>query len=410
MLNNLYISTRKPQLRPVEVFPLSGEQAGSFAVRDRQGYSNVALTVSPAALQVMILMDGLHTCEDIRTQFKQEFDQELGIDTLTQMIQHLEEALLLEGDTFRNHLRKLEVQYRENPIRPMPSAKTMGITPDSGAWLDQMLADAKTPVLSRKVVGLVAPHLDYSRGAPCYGLAYNTIKDRKTPNRVIILGTNHFGMSTSIVATAKDFETPLGVSRCDTEFLKTLESDLDGPNCLRANELDHAREHSIELQVVWLQHLFGADSFKIVTALCPDISGPNGTRPCDGEGVDLARFAESLRKHIETDGEDTLIVAGADLSHIGIEFGDEHPVDETYLKEVEKQDREVLAALEACDPDRFRLCVGENDNPTRICSTGCVYTLATALPQATPNVLGYHQAHSPQAQICVTCAAIAYTR
>jgi AmmeMemoRadiSam system protein B len=174
-------------------------------------------------------------------------------------------------------------------------------------------------------------------------------------------------------------------------------------------ELDHVREHSVELQVVWLQHLFGKDSFRIVALLCPDPCGPTGTAPCDGRGIDLREFAFALRDVLSDDPQDTLVVAGADFSHVGAAFGDERRLGPEFLTEVRQRDEIALARLADNDAEGFRAAVATDSNPTRVCSAGCIFTLSTALSGRTATVLGYHQAVDHPTQTCVTCAAVAFT-
>lgn len=402
----LWDPTYKPRLRPVEAFPLPEGDGVTIGVRDRSGLSEVMLSLSAPALHIMSMMDGDHTCNDIRRQFQVSFGRPIAEGTLHSMVTHLENAHFLEGPGFEAYYQSLLDEYRNKRTREMPHATTLGIVDDSGSIFDEMLADVNGCVASGTVVGLIAPHLDYPRGRPCYAAAYATLRNRPPPDRVIILGTNHFGRSTSVVATGNDFSTPLGVTKVDGTFLGKLEERCGD---LRTFELDHAREHSIELQVSWLQHFFGADAFTIVPLLCPDPCGPTGTAPLDGRGVDLREFALVLGELVRNDTGETLIVAGADLSHVGAAFGDERQLDEPFLEEVRQRDRQALDRLRTGEVNAFLQCVAEQENPTRVCSAGCIFVLAAALPDASASVLGYHQAVDLPTQTCVTCAAVAFT-
>ena len=67
-------------------------------------------------------------------------------------------------------------------------------------------------------------------------------------------------------------------------------------------------------------------------------------------------------------------------------------------------------------------CVGDNEaqtfldqfagdnNPTNVCSVGCIYALMKALPDASAAVVGYHQAVDHETQTGVTCAAAVFRR
>ncbi len=394
-----------PCLRPVEAFRTPGQDDGQIHVRDSAGLSDVVLTMSEPALHVLAMMDGTNTCGHIRQQFRDRFNQELSEATLQQMLAHLDQAHFLEGVAFDSYYELRVTDYRAAQFRDMPTAAALGVE-EHGEVFAEALGDVPANGVSQRPRGLVVPHLDYPRGGPCYAQGYATLRDQPAPNRVIILGTNHFGRSRSVVSTAQGFRTPLGTTQPDLDLLARLEERCGG---LREYELDHQREHSIELQVAWLQFLFGADNFLMLPFLCPDPCGPTGTAPVDGRGVDLHDFAVALRAAIrELDG-DTMLVSGADLSHVGASFGDDRMLDEAFLDEVEAGDRGAVSHLQRGDPDGFVSFLAERDNATRVCSAGCIYTLSVALSDATPQLLKYHQAVDQSAQTCVTCAAMMYT-
>ena len=89
-------------------------------------------------------------------------------------------------------------------------------------------------------------------------------------------------------------------------------------------------------------------------------------------------------------------------------FGDQHKVDDEYLAEVRARDQDILQRIEEGDAAAFRNCVAQGENPTHVCSAGCVFTLLTALPGARATVLRYHQAVTESVQNCVTCAAVVF--
>lgn len=400
-------SSLKPRLRPLESFrvPVEADEEMSIGLRDPSGLSDVVLTLTPAALYLVALMDGTRGYAQIRGEFRAAHTQDVPRETFDAVVDQLSRAMFLEEPRLEAHFQRLQDEYRQAPVRPMPHAEALGIDPQ-GRVFAEMLDRNGMEASSARVVGLIAPHLDYPRGAPCYARAYGALKNRPAPNRVVILGTNHYGRSASVVATAQRFETPLGVTRCDVEFLGRLEERCGD---LRRYEWDHGREHSVELQVGWLQHLFGADAFNLLAILCPDPCGPTRTAPGDGHGADLRVFAETLGELVRDDPEDTLLVAGADLSHIGANFGDERELNGAFLGEVAARDHAALATLTEGRPEAFLDAHAVDGNPTRVCSVGCIYALATALHPATCTILGYHQAVDQPSQTGVTCVAAVYT-
>ena len=396
-----------PKLRPVEAHPAPDAGPGMILLHDPSGLSPVALTVSEAVVFILAHFDGRHTLAQIGEVFARKFGQPIPRTQIETIVGHLRDAYLLDDENFAAYYQQQVDAYRAAPARTMRSAPELGIDRDIGKMFDELMSTVALSDGNAAIAGLIAPHLDYPRGAPCYAAAYAHLRNRPVPERVVVLGTNHFGRSTSIVATGKDFATPLGTTATDVAFIEQLEAHV-GP--LRGFEYDHQREHSVELQVLWCQHLFGADRFRIVPLLCPDPCGPTGTLPYDGEGVDLREFAAALSECMRLDGHDTLLIAGADLSHVGANFGDDRRLDDTFLPEVRERDTIALAALERHGAEAFLNCVAADENPTRVCSAGCIFTLLSALPGAKARVLKYYQAVHEESQTGVTCAAVLVTK
>ncbi len=397
----------KPRLRPVEVQRHPDDAENMVLLRDPSALADEVLSMSLPALRVVSLMDGQRTCDQIREEFHEQTGQTLPSETLGNLLEALEESHFLEGAAFDEFYDNLVREYHNAPTRPMNPNQGLGLNGDDlHQGLEQMFAWQKNGQSRRPIAGLIAPHLDYPRGQPCYQEAYAALAGQTHIERFVILGTNHFGRSTSVVATAKDFETPLGVSAVDLPFLEQIEQGCR--QSIRKYEFDHRREHSLELQVLLLQHLFSSDAFRIVPVICPSPCGPTGTAPFDGDGVDLKDFAEALGNLIREDDTPTCIIAGADLSHVGRFFGDTADLSDELLSNVRKRDESALAHVQTNDPESFRQSVAAADNPTRICSAGCIYALMTALPEIKPRLLKYHQAVDHEAQCAVTCSAAVF--
>ncbi len=401
---------RYPRLRPVEVFPAEQDGRQVLVVHDPSGLALGPLAVSRTALLILSLLDGTHSLEDVQQEFRQQAGQSLATDQLRSMVEQLDAARYLDSERFRAYMAEQAEEYRSAPTRLSADEVTLGADEDGLSATLRRLLEANERVRPKhpggRIAGLVAPHLDFTRGQQCYTDIYGLLAESEPPRRVVILGTNHFGQSTSVVATRKDFETPLGITRTDLGFLEELQARC---RCdLTRNELDHKREHSVELQVLMLQHVLGAGEFEIVPVLCPDPCGPTGTLPYDGRGVDLRVFAEQLGDMVRTADRDTIVIAGADLSHVGTRFGDDRELDEAFLSEIRDLDNGILDALMSGDPSSFVGCLTGQGNGTRICSAGCLYALAKALPWARPELMRYHQAVDTGSGTGVTCASMVF--
>lgn len=397
-----------PKLRPVELHP-SREHAGAADLTDPSGISENALTLAGGALFAVSRMNGSNHRTEIQAQYMVRHGNMLYSDDLDRLISVLDEALFLEGPSFNGHMAKLLASYRQSGLRRLRDANSYcGPGEDLGVFLSGMLTGADKAPSPGPVRGLVAPHLDYPRGGPCYAAAYRDLPARTDASRFVILGTNHFGQSSSVVGTSADFETPFGVVRNDLRFSSRLADELGEDLC--EHEYDHVREHSVELQVILLRHLMGERRFTIVPFICPDICGPGGTAPASGRGADLHAFAMALRGLIADDDTPTCVIAGADLSHIGRYFQDDRDLDTATLRKIEASDRAALDELIAGRPEAFRQAVAATANATNICSVGCLYALGVTMEGGpTPRLLGYHQAVTRDADNCVTCAAVEWS-
>lgn len=398
-----------PRLRPVEVFPAEHEGHQVLVVHDPSGLAVSPITVSPAGLFIFSLLDGKNGPEEIQAAFRQQFGAVLGFRQLEDLVEQLDGARYLDSVSFLEHVQGLAAEYRAAAVRR--SAESQGAPADgqepTAAVLERLFRENR-PAVSRqatgRIAGLVAPHLDYARGQCCYADVYSLLRGGCSARRFVILGTNHFGQATSVVATGKDFATSLGTTPTDREFIARLGERCGADLC--EFEFDHQREHSVELQVMLLQHVLGAERFRMVPILCHDPCGPTGTAPYDGKGVDLRVFGAALGDLVQEEPDDTIVIAGADLSHVGTRFGDRRDLDDEFLKEVELKDQAALEAFVSGDAEQFLRVVSGHDNSTRICSSGCLFALMTALPRARAEVLRYHQAADRSTATCVTCASI----
>jgi AmmeMemoRadiSam system protein B len=397
-----------PCLRPVEAIP--DEENGRVILRDPTQLASGLLVVGEAELLLLSLLDGTRSRLEVRGEFTKRTGQIVLSADLDGMLEQLEEAGYLEGPAFESYYDGLAAEYRALPFRPLRDPDSYGApAPQLREYLDEILsvAEATTDARDGAPAGIVAPHLDFERGFPCYAEGYRALlAGGERPRRVVILGTNHFGRSQSVVATTKDFQTPWGVLPTDRAFLARLQTVCGGN--LAPYELDHLHEHSIELQAVWLHHLFGEDA-SIVPVLCPDPSRSRGTAPGDPDGVDLKQFSLALGRLVREDPEPTLLIASADLSHVGGYFGDETELSAPFLAEVRQADDAALELVDRNAAEPFRKHMAATRNPTRVCSVGCLYALMTALgPEARARRLRYHQAVTAELQNCVTSAAYAF--
>ena len=389
----------RPHLRPVQPVPMQRDGRKFIALRDPAMLQKETMVISMPAMQLLQHFHGRQTLEELAHQFSTEVDQ------LTQLAQRLDTLGLLWGPTFEKMETERKAELKSAGAFPPRASKSLGDDEAAcRAALDAYFEQAEDPEIEETAIAIVAPHLDYDRGWPNYAGAYFALRDRTPPDRVVVLGTNHFGLGTDgVVLSQLGVDTPIGSCRPDEEVVSRLVDTLGRPVII--DELDHLPEHSIELQVPWLQYCFG--DVPIVTALIPD---PIGEVEEDStERVPARRFITALREILDDLGGVSFFVASSDLSHVGPQFGEPRPVDEQRRIDVERHDREMMAKFITGDPDEFVAAMRWNKNPTRWCGVGNMTALLSLVDAARVELVDYRQAYDERGMALVSSAAMVLT-
>jgi len=105
------------------------------------------------------------------------------------------------------------------------------------------------------IIGLISPHAGYMYSGPVAANGFYKIALDGKPDTIIILGPNHrgFGEDISIMAEGK-WKTPLGELEIDTNI---AESILRNSKIIKNDKKAHQLEHSIEVQLPFIQYIFG---------------------------------------------------------------------------------------------------------------------------------------------------------
>jgi len=183
-------------------------------------------------------------------------------------------------------------------IRPAAVAGTWypGTAPALAAAVDAHLAKA-TREVAGELVALVAPHAGLMYSGPVAAHAYRLIAGR-TFDVAVLVGPSHFvGFDGVAVQATGGFDTPYGVAPIDEECAAAL---MRAAPLIREHPQAHAREHSLEMQLPFLQRV--APGIPIV----PLVMGR--------QTADTARgLADGLAAVLR--GRNALLVASTDLSH-----------------------------------------------------------------------------------------------
>lgn len=428
-----------------------GQQQMMLALGDASQVADRQVVTSPLAQFILPQMTGDQDISTIvaRSAEVAQQNQQVPPEAVAQitttvvegLVAQLDHAGLLEGPTFDQMLSDLREAFDRSPTLPPGASANIAdalvaheigqdataeqkaeqgpgkLRAQINAWIDQALTDVEDPSLDTLPRAVIAPHLDYFRGWLNYAHVYGRMRVVDPPDRVLILGTNHFGFGTGVVGCDKGFESPLGTCALDGEFLDAITAHLGEEQAERylAHRYDHEREHSIELHVPWLAHVFGGEQGeppKVAAALVHDPS-PNAGASADGQGVDFDTFVDAAARAIDQMPGSTLIIASADLSHVGRSFGDAQPVAgdsddaKAFRQKVIEHDREMLALVQRGAVDELTAAMAWQQNPTRWCSVGNISAAVRITNAESVRMLNYAAAGDSQGMALVSsCAAV----
>lgn len=162
--------------------------------------------------------------------------------------------------------------------------------------VSELFAKAGT-VQKEKALAVVSPHAGYIYSGE---LAAKTLSRIIIPETVVIIGPNHHGRGAQVALSAQSWEMPFGVVPVDQEMAALLVEH--GTGDITIDETAHDPEHSLEVQIPFLQKL--QDRLTIVPLIVSQITFSQ----CE-------EVAKSLADAIQRLNKDILIVASSDMSH-----------------------------------------------------------------------------------------------
>ena len=153
-------------------------------------------------------------------------------------------------------------------------------------------------ITSSGVLSIVCPHAGYVYSGPAAAHGYLALSEQKPPETVVIIGPNHTGWGTPVSVMREGiWETPLGTVAIDSELADKI---IECSPTARSDESAFIREHSVEVQLPFLQFIY--PDFKFVPI-------------CMGY-QDLETSSE-LGKAIYEASQDKeiIVIASSDLTH-----------------------------------------------------------------------------------------------
>lgn len=408
------MSSRLAALRnSLDLMPSPVEERPGLLLRDPFGYTSQVLIVPPPLVPFLGLFDGRHDEDDLATAlYRATGDLEAGAFA-RRLAETLGQSGFLENEELarRRHERH---QAFASAVRREAAHAGQAYPEDPvelRRLLDGWLRAAAPPVPAERpdeVFAIAAPHVSLEGGCRCYADAYSALPAGAGDRTFVVLGTSHHGAPERFGLTRKAFTTPLGTTRSAPELVARLATD--GGDAVVVEDYCHAIEHSIELQVVFLQQLFGPE-VRLLPILCgPFAKATLGPRvPEDDQGV--ARFLDALAGLDVAERGRLIWVLGVDLAHVGRRYGDDWGAQagSDRLRAVEQRDRARLDALSAGDAHRLWAAIREGGDELRWCGASPLYAFLRATSPGRGRLLRYEQWNIDPVSV-VSFAALAFGR
>lgn len=225
-------------------------------------------------------------------------------------------------------------------MRRMPAVAGQFYPADPISLRSMVEGFLKNPSLGKSVYGVMVPHAGYVFSGSFAGQTFGMVN---IPSKVLVVGPNHTGYGESLALFAKgSWVTPLGEVRIAEDLAGKI---LQAYPRLVADDLAHRFEHSLEVQIPFIQ-VKAPDAQIVPLCLAPV--------PLE----ELIALGEAIGKVLAAESEPTLIVASSDMTHY--EPG----------ASARKKDRHALDHVCALDPEGlYRTVVGEHISMCGVVST-----------------------------------------
>lgn len=379
-----------PKLRVVDPHPIVHNGRPSILLRDPLQLTDQAVVIPQQMAPLLVLCDGMRDVGGLCASLAIRYGLRVGESVMQRLIDTLDEALLLDNDRFVQAQEQVLAQYHQAPFRAPASAgrsypAKVGETAEMlNGYLDGV---EDTPSRVSDVRGVVCPHIDYARGGPVYAAVWkNAAEAARAADLVVILGTDHYG-DNLLTLTRQSYCTPFGVLPTAQDVVDAL-AEAAGPEMAFEGELLHRCEHSVELAAVWLHHAREGEPCDTVPVLCggfgPFVHG-------EGDPQEEPIF-ERLRAAVEstTAGRRVLVIAAADLAHVGPAFGGT-PQGVMERARVSAADSELVDHMCAGDADGFFAAIQRKQDAYNVCGLPAIYAALRLLAPVRGKRAGYEQ-------------------
>jgi len=412
-------SKNYPLLRNLQYSPLKQGDEQYIVLWDPTGLSAEKLVLPLNYFWLFQFFDGEHSLEQVGGEYLKKYGEFMMPDQLTKLVADLDEKLFLEGDRLKQVQAKAFEAYRKLDVRPMAFAgKQYEADPvklrgqiDSFYTSREGPEKGKAECAGQVIKGLVAPNFDIKDAGPIYAWGYQELREGQVPDVFVLIGTCHAGLEGGIALTDKDFETPFGTVPVNRAIVDAIRQEAG--ETFFAEDISHLHEHSLELQLPFLQHALGEGRAISIVPILVDFPPDTLT---GGEYQQLFhridQFLTITKRAIQASGQQVCVIGSADLAHIGIRYGDQKPPTDFSFHRCMQIDLEMLKKVEEADPEGFAEFILKEGNQRRILGFSVIFTLMKLLQRDSEplkgQVLRYDRGITDQFNSTVTYASIAF--
>ena len=408
-----------PILRNLQYSPLKQGEEQYIVLWDPTGLSAEKLVLPLNYFWLFQFFDGEHSLEQLGGEYLKKYGEFMMPDQLTKLVADLEDKLFLEGDRLKQVQQQAFEAYRKLDVRPMAFAGKQ-YEADPVKLREQIDAfysskegpeKGKAECAGQMIKGLVAPNFDMKDAGPIYAWGYQELQEGQVADVFVLIGTCHAGLEGGIAFTDKDFETPFGRVPVNRAIVDAIRQEAG--ETFFAEDISHLREHSLELQLPFLQHALGEGRNISIVPILVDFPPDTLT---GGEYQQLFhridQFLTITKRAIQASGQQVCVIGSADLAHIGIRYGDQKPPTDFSFHRCMQIDLEMLKKIEEVDPEGFAEFILREGNQRRILGFSVIFALMKLLQRDEEplkgQVLRYDRGITDQFNSTVTYASIAF--
>ena len=382
----------KPKLREVGTQPTVSRGQPGILLSDPLGISQKTLFIPGPLTPILALLDGTRDIGTLKAGFELRTGVPLGTAILEQLVSELDEALFLDNERFTQAYATATDDFRSAASRP-PILVGQCCPADAGelgTFLQQYLDQVENEDLNSlgEVKGLISPHIDFVRGGPIYAKVWAKAKTAiRQAELVVILGTDHADGEGGVTLTRQNYETPWGIIPTDQDVVTEIARET-GDEVFH-HEIHHRLEHSVEAAIIWLHYLLGSRRCYVLPILCGSFQSFIKLGQSPAQSAPISATVKTLKR--EAARRRTIIVAAADLAHVGPAFGDSSPVDLAGRAQLAAQDKRLIDILSRGQAEDFFEEIKNDGDRRHICGTPPIYIALSVLSGVKGLSLGYAQ-------------------